>query len=244
MHAPVEERKKRKTIERIIEEAWGKTRANVDLSAFWTHEGIMDFIEDELDQWGEDMKREVEEKIIHVISKKTNEIDKITQTGAEADRILKKRREAREKYVEQIEAYKEQYKLEKKEIDNHISQLQCELENLLFMKKKYADLPPIDYHKYEYFPPPPPICPVSLEMVMPTTSGIYFLWESEVIVYIGQAANFYNRCRLGTHHAMRDGDYISWLEYPLHMLNYAEYFYIGAIRPVRNFGLRKIGKEE
>ncbi len=67
-------------------------------------------------------------------------------------------------------------------------------------------------------------------------SGIYFVWKDGRIVYVGKSRRLAGRCTLA-HHAIAEGDWLSWIEFPLTMLNFAEYFYIGALKPIRNFGL-------
>ena len=70
---------------------------------------------------------------------------------------------------------------------------------------------------------------------VPSCSGIYFVWRSDRIVYVGKSSRLMTRCTL-IHHAIEEGDRLSWVEYPASMLNFAQSFYIGALKPIRNFG--------
>jgi hypothetical protein len=71
---------------------------------------------------------------------------------------------------------------------------------------------------------------------VPSCSGIYFVWNDGRVVYVGKSSRLAGRCTLA-HHAIAEGDWLSWVEFPLTMLNFAECFYIGALKPIRNFGL-------
>ena len=55
------------------------------------------------------------------------------------------------------------------------------------------------------------------------------------MAYVGQARNLRNRYFARRHHAIMDGDTVSWLLFPEAELNWAEAFYIGVLRPARNF---------
>jgi hypothetical protein len=74
---------------------------------------------------------------------------------------------------------------------------------------------------------------------VPSCSGIYFVWDDGRVVYVGKSSRLVGRCTL-THHAINEGDWLSWIEFPITMLNFAECFYIGALKPIRNFGLNAI----
>ena len=79
---------------------------------------------------------------------------------------------------------------------------------------------------------------------IPSASGIYFVWNSERVAYVGQSVNLKQRARLGHHERIEKGDRVSWLEFPVSMLNFAESFYIGITMPPRNFGRRARGGEQ
>jgi hypothetical protein len=86
------------------------------------------------------------------------------------------------------------------------------------------------------YPPPPPPCVKFTKTGegLPMESGIYFGWNGSC-VYVGQSIKLKQRASAG-HGSLRDGDLLSWLLFPQSELNFAESFYIGALRPVRNFG--------
>ncbi len=70
---------------------------------------------------------------------------------------------------------------------------------------------------------------------LPQKSGVYFVWASGIVVYVGQSRNLRNRARVG-HECITEGDSLSWLEIEPGELNFSEAFYIGALRPARNYG--------
>lgn len=90
---------------------------------------------------------------------------------------------------------------------------------------------------YDYpVPPGPSIGPTSRGETLPDRSGIYFVWAKERCVYVGKSICIRNRARLGTHGNIKATDALSFLEFPVEVLNFAESFYIGILRPTRNFG--------
>lgn len=76
---------------------------------------------------------------------------------------------------------------------------------------------------------------------LPESPGVYFVWDvNGHVVYVGQAVNLNRRVSL-SHENIVEGDAVSWLEFDEGSLNFAESYYIGVCRPVRNFGgTRKI----
>jgi hypothetical protein len=89
------------------------------------------------------------------------------------------------------------------------------------------------------YPNPPPAMAVLTPngLGIPSSSGIYFVWSGETIVYVGQSIDLGKRVRRG-HHAINRVETVSWVLVPAYMLDYAECFYIGTLRPQRNFGVR------
>jgi hypothetical protein len=87
-----------------------------------------------------------------------------------------------------------------------------------------------------------PVVPVSIVDAtkrgegVPDHSGIYFVWNGARVVYVGQSVRLSRRCLLGGHHALMPGDRISWVAIEPAHLNFAECFYIGLLKPERNFG--------
>ncbi|PYI55332.1 MAG: hypothetical protein DMC62_03425, partial [Verrucomicrobia bacterium] len=85
--------------------------------------------------------------------------------------------------------------------------------------------------------PPPKVEATRLGEGLPNVSGIYFVWSDDRVVYVGQSRRLCGRCIIGGHHAIGDGDMLSWVEEPIGQLKYAEAFYIGVLKPERNFSL-------
>ncbi len=91
--------------------------------------------------------------------------------------------------------------------------------------------------------------PIPLPMVeatstgqgLPEISGIYFIWASNLVVYVGQSTKICARVRAQSetrsgHENVHQGDWVSWLPCAISDLNWVESFYIGLCRPYRNFG--------
>lgn len=72
---------------------------------------------------------------------------------------------------------------------------------------------------------------------IPDFSGIYFVWAGGKVVYVGQSVKLSGRCNLRHHGRIFPGEMLSWVPEPSARLNFAECFYIGILRPERNFGL-------
>jgi len=69
---------------------------------------------------------------------------------------------------------------------------------------------------------------------LPEKSGIYFLWSDRLCEYVGQSINLKKRARLG-HHKLLPTDQVSYLLFDVSELHFAEAYYIGIMRPRRNF---------
>lgn len=93
--------------------------------------------------------------------------------------------------------------------------------------------------KHDKYPPvPDPVLAVDKNGDgIPNASNIYFIWKNGLIVYVGQSINLGTRVKIG-HHAIQEGDTVSWVEIQRDRLNFAEAFYIGMLCPMRNFGQR------
>lgn len=93
-------------------------------------------------------------------------------------------------------------------------------------------------HSIKYPNIPAPMCRAKRndrgDPNIPATPGIYFIWSPD-IVYIGQSINMQKRIG-GTHDNIQSGDRVSWIEFPVEMLTYAECYYIGLCKPERNCG--------
>lgn len=84
---------------------------------------------------------------------------------------------------------------------------------------------------------PPPLFKPHVEGVgLPTAPGVYFLWANDVVEYVGQSVKISQRVRLGLHKKLSEAHMISFLFFDEDVLNWAESFYIGILRPRLNFG--------
>ncbi len=71
---------------------------------------------------------------------------------------------------------------------------------------------------------------------LPEKSGIYFVWDGDSVVYVGQSTNLNSRVRAKNHAWVYLGDKISWLEIPSDDLFFHETYFIGLCRGRRNSG--------
>jgi hypothetical protein len=70
---------------------------------------------------------------------------------------------------------------------------------------------------------------------LPASSGIYFLWEGQTCVYVGQSVNLQNRVRLSHDKArLIQTPRFTFLEFAAADLLYAECFYISLLKPSLN----------
>jgi hypothetical protein len=79
---------------------------------------------------------------------------------------------------------------------------------------------------------------------LPDGPGIYFLWDGDEVVYVGLALSIAARLRLGAHHVMKPSYRVSWVTVEPEDMAYAECFYIGILRPKRNFATSKEHADE
>jgi hypothetical protein len=83
--------------------------------------------------------------------------------------------------------------------------------------------------------PPPAVRASKHGEGLPERPGIYFVWSGRVCVYVGCSRNLRIRCMLGDHPAIRPNEMLSWVTEPPERLRMAEAFYVGMLRPQRNF---------
>lgn len=84
-------------------------------------------------------------------------------------------------------------------------------------------------------PPPGVVAPTVDGDGLPRSPGIYFVWNANRIVYVGQSIRISNRATL-SHDNIFAQDMLSWVECDEDELDFVEAFYIGVVRPWRNFG--------
>lgn len=71
--------------------------------------------------------------------------------------------------------------------------------------------------------------------MVPDVSGIYFVWLHDICEYVGQSKNIRNRVCSKGHQKITLVDKLSYLPFDKSDLNFAESYYIGIMRPRRNF---------
>ncbi len=94
--------------------------------------------------------------------------------------------------------------------------------------------------KWDYpFIPTQTVSVTRMGIEIPSQPGVYFVWRGEGLAYVGESKCLRNRCRIGVHEHIEDGDRLSWLLVPEKDLLVTEAFYIGIGRPWANFGTKR-----
>jgi len=83
--------------------------------------------------------------------------------------------------------------------------------------------------------PPPSLVWTENGEGLPESAGVYFIWKGGQCVYIGQSLNLKQRCS-GVHERINSDDRLSYVCLDPYELTWAENFYIGVMRPRRNYG--------
>lgn len=109
-------------------------------------------------------------------------------------------------------------------------------EETALMVKTQANLTPTALSLIYPEVPPPKHTPSNLGIGLPQESGIYFLWKDGVVQYVGRSINLNTRVRLNSHHVLTQEHLISFVMMETRDLTWAECWYIGMLRPQRNFG--------
>jgi hypothetical protein len=120
-----------------------------------------------------------------------------------------------------------------RKLNAEIAEKQAEIENL----ERRARIAMVRATDGFDAPPPPSIIPTDDGNGLPSDSGIYFVWSFGDIAYVGQSINLRNRVTT-RHENIRQGDLVSYIRCPYHLLDYQEAYFIGLCMPLRNFGRR------
>lgn len=147
-------------------------------------------------------------------------------------RLDKKYSEKRDFLNEGIKGAMKELKSIQKEVEEHREKLK----GLLMTQRIVMDRNVEAVNPDHYPPVPGPFVDAHPDgLGIPPISAIYFLWIGEIVVaYVGQSKNIANRLRLGSHHALRENDKISYIPFPKEQLVWAECYYMSVLRPLRN----------
>jgi len=90
------------------------------------------------------------------------------------------------------------------------------------------------YERSKYFFPPPPQPCYSIDLIdqIPDCCGVYFIWESGSVVYVGESIEL--RSRLRSHDHAAAGRLISFIQCDRSQRRRLEAFYIGVLDPSLN----------
>ncbi len=169
------------------------------------------------------------EALQRICSASPEEIEKVIELRDEISRLDQLRAEWRKRVAEELKSANRK----KKNALCEFRRVRRELVQLSARVNHYAGA---EVQKFGF--PPVPEARVAFDgngTGLPEASGVYFAWRGGVVEYVGRSVNLNSRCR-SSHHALCDGDTLSYVFISRSDLNFAEYFYIGVLRPVRNFG--------
>lgn len=193
-------------------------------------------------QW-RNFQNKIEQIFSSVLNKRVNEIlkaAKVKPSVGDALRVLaEKRKEARKKLAGEL-----------KDARNKLKEIKAELnESSKKLSKIQSSCSTNITGRFEVILPNPcdaKIKPSEAEELLPNGPGLYFVWdpELELWAYVGKSVRLSARCKLGTHHIIKDHHRIAFIEMDNDNLDYAEVVYMAILRPILNFGGRFYNKGE
>ena len=147
-----------------------------------------------------------------------------------------------ERESEDWELHNHYYQLEKEDLQSQYLRKEQVLDRRLKEVDKalafYKKIKPIPVYSTQdiIYPDIPTVDKISLSDrgLIPSASGIYFVWLDDVCEYVGQSKNLRNRV-CPTHPKISSFDKFTFLPFAESDLNFAESYYIGIMRPRRNF---------
>lgn len=146
------------------------------------------------------------------------------------------------KEAEDWELHNHYYELEKEDLQSQyfikeqvLDRRLKEVDKALAFYKKIKPIPVYSTQSVIY-PDIPIADQVSLSdrQSIPSVSGIYFVWLNDICEYVGQSKNLRNRV-CPNHPKISIFDKLTFLPFAQSDLNFAESYYIGIMRPRRNF---------
>lgn len=140
--------------------------------------------------------------------------------------------------IEADRLVKEKEALMRKDIAQRLKSGRARLKSLQENYERHSMLWAESIEPKQEYPaiPLPQITPDKQGAGLPHAPGIYFLWDGDKIVYVGQARRLCERLRLGSHHVLAKNHRISFVFVKPHELNWTECYYIGVAKPRLNFG--------
>jgi hypothetical protein len=133
-------------------------------------------------------------------------------------------------YELEMDSLQTQYSERHKELDRRLRELDKAVDF-------YNQIKPITISSIkEIVYPEVPVDKISIRdpNSIPPISGVYFVWLHDLCEYVGQSKNLRNRV-CSKHPKISIADKVSYLPFAESDLNFAESYYIGIMRPRRNF---------
>lgn len=165
------------------------------------------------------------------------EIKKAIELRDELSRLDELKRQWRKSVADELQSARKK----KNKVSREYVELRQQLNAAAFDFRKYTEGA---VTKHGFDPVPKPSIVFDGEGTgLPSQSGVYFAWQNDVVQYVGQSINLNSRCK-HHHHKLQQGDVLSYVLVAEEQLNFAEAFYIGILKPTRNFGKRYGGRHE
>ncbi len=175
------------------------------------------------------------ERLHRICTVSQQEINKAIELRDELSRLGELKQQWRNSMLEELQSAR---KKKNKAIRDY-NHLRQQLNQVSYDMRRYTEGV---VTKYGFEPVPDPVIVYDGEGTgLPTESGIYFAWQNGAVQYVGQSINLNSRCR-HSHHKLQQGDLLSYVLVYKEQLNFAESFYIGILKPTRNFG-KRYGRE-
>jgi len=175
------------------------------------------------------------ERLQRICTVSQEEINKAIELRDELSRLGELKKQWRNSMLDELQSARKKKNKAIREYNN----LRQQLKSVSYDMRRYTEGV---VTKYGFEPVPDPAIVYDGEGTgLPTESGIYFAWQNGTVQYVGQSINLNSRCK-HSHHKLQEGDLLSYILVPTEQLNFAESFYIGILKPVRNFG-KRYGRE-
>jgi hypothetical protein len=190
-----------------------------------------------------DFQNKIEQIFSSVLYKRVNEILKAAKikpsVGDALRMVAEKRKEARKKLAGELKGARNKLKeinIKLNESRKNLSRIQSSCSTSISGGFRVILPKPCDAQ----------IRPSEAEELLPNGPGLYFFWdpELEVWAYVGKSVRLSERCRMGTHHILKNHYRIAFIEIDNDNLAYAEVVYMAILRPILNFGGRFYNKGE
>jgi hypothetical protein len=171
------------------------------------------------------------ERLHRICTVSQQEINKAVELRDELSRLDELKKQWRKSVADELQSARKK----KNKVAREYAELRQQLNAAAFDFRKYTE-GAVTKHGFDPVPKPSIVFD-GQGTGLPAQSGVYFAWQNDVVQYVGQSINLNSRCK-HHHHKLQQGDLLSYVLVAEEQLNFAEAFYIGILKPSRNFGKR------